>query len=181
MNIIDDYKTVAIEIGQDMKSRPIKSSIYISLITGAGVLFKTNPSVQDFNARLTESVTDLMLVGDLIRNPSSEKVVDELVELNNQRRLRCYNLGLCSLMCIKNCGPEVGLYAATCKHLKPHWTEFHKTIVDVGVFGRWVFLEKAMEDFDINPTEWLEDGRPNKNFKFYENNTLVSWDMKITK
>lgn len=180
MNIVDDYKTVFIEIGQDMKSRPVKSSIYVSLLTTMGVLFKTNPGPQEFQKRLTESVTDLMLVGDLIRNPTSEKALDELCDLNNQKRLRCFNFGLFSLMCVRNTNPEVGLYSSTCKHLKPHWTELHKTILDVGLFGRWIYLEKAMQDYDINPDEWETDGSPNKQYKFY-NRSLVSWDMKINK
>lgn len=161
-----------------MKKRPVKSSIYVSLLATTGVLIKTNPGAKEFQSRLIESVTDLMLVGDLIRNPVSEKAIDTIVDLSNQQRLKCYNLGICSIMCIKNCSPEVGLYAATCKHLKPHWTEFHKTIIDVGVLGRWIYLEKAMVDYDVNPEEWLEDGTPNKNFK-YNDRSLVTWDLKL--
>jgi len=178
MNIVNDYKTVFVEIGQDMKRRPIKSSIYISLLTTGGVMYKTNPGAKEFHARLTESVTELMLVSDLIRNPSSAKAIDKLVELDSQTRLRCYSLGLFSIMCVKHCSPEVGLYASTCKYLKPHWTEFHKTIVDVGVFGRWIYIEKAMEDYDINSDEWMEDGTPNKNFS-YNARTLVTWDLRV--
>jgi hypothetical protein len=161
-----------------MKERPIKSGIYISLLTTSVVLWKTNPGEKEYHARLTESVTDLMLVGERIRNPESVAKINQLSSLANDGKLRCYNIGICSLMCLKSHGPEVKLYSSTCKYINPHWTEFYKTIVDVGIFGKWIKLEESMKDFDINPGEWNEDGQPNPNFKFF-NSSLVSWDMKL--
>lgn len=161
-----------------MKERPIKSGFYISLLTTTVVLFKTNPGEAEYQSRLTESVTDLMLVSERIRNPRSEVTINQLSSLANDGKLRCYNLGVCSIMCLKNHGPEVKLYSANCKYINPHWTEFYKTIMDVGILGRWFKLEDAMKDFDINPEEWNEDGQPNQNFKYYRN-SLVSWDMKL--
>lgn len=177
-NIIDDYRDVAKETVKDMKEKPVKSGAYISLITASLVLWKTNPGETEYHSRLTESVTDLMLVGERIRNPKSEAVINQLASYANDGRLRCYNIGICSLMCLKSHGPEVKLYSANCKYVQPHWTEFYKTIVDVGVFGKWVKLEEAMKDFDVNPDEWIADGQPNKNFKYYKSD-LVSWDMKL--
>ncbi|XP_045157462.2 mitochondrial import inner membrane translocase subunit Tim29-like [Mercenaria mercenaria] len=177
-NILNDYKDVAVETAKDMRERPIKSGIYVSLITTTVVLCKTNPGEKEYHSRLTESVTDLMLVGERIRNPKSESAVNRLASYANDGRLRCYNIGICSLMCLKSHGPDVKLYSANCKYVKPHWTEFYKTIVDVGVFGKWIKLEEAMKDFDTNPEEWMEDGQPNPKFKYYKD-SLVSWDMKL--
>ncbi|KAL4237077.1 hypothetical protein ACF0H5_005461 [Mactra antiquata] len=177
-NILNDYKDVAIETGQDMKKHPLKSSIYISLITSTLVLMKTRPSEQNLHDRLTECTTDIMLVGERIRNPKSETAIDEYSRYANEGRLRCYNLGVCTLVCLKSHSKDVKLYSANCKYTEPHWTEFFSTVYDVGVFGKWRNLEKAMIDFDINTEEWDDDGQPNKKFKYYSDN-LVSWDMKM--
>lgn len=175
---MDDYRAVAIDTLEDMKARPIKSSVYISLITTAVALLKTNPGEREFHSRLTEHVTELTLVGDRIRNPKSEATVNQLAQYANDGRLKCYNIGFCTLMCLQSYSSEVNVYSAHCKYTEPHWMEFHKTIIDVGVFGRWRKLEEAMKDFDINPDEWQADGQPNKNYKHYKSN-LVSWDMKL--
>lgn len=177
-NILSDYRDVAIETVKDMNERPFKSGTYISLITATVVLWKTNPGEKEFHSRLTESVTDLMQVGERIRNPKSESYVNQMANYANDGRLRCYNLGVCSLLCLKSHAPEVKLYSANCKYIQPHWTEFYKTIVDVGVFRKWIKLEEAVKDFDVNPEEWTDDGQPNKNFKYYKSD-LVSWDMKL--
>ena len=81
-------------------------------------------------------------------------------------------------MCEANYSSELGIYEAKCKYIKPHWTEFHKTIIDVGVFGRWRNLEASMKDYDVNPEEWKEDGTPNPEFDFNKK-SLISWDMKM--
>lgn len=161
-----------------MKARPFKSSVYISLITSTVVLMKTNPGEKELHDRLTECVTDLMLVGERIRNPKSETAIDEYSRLVNDGRLRCYNLGICSLLSLRSHAKEINLYSAHCKYTEPHWTEFFSTVYDVGIFGRWINLEKSMEDFDINPEEWENDGQPNKKYKYFSDN-LVSWDMKL--
>ncbi|XP_052777217.1 mitochondrial import inner membrane translocase subunit Tim29-like [Mya arenaria] len=178
-SILDDYKTVALETVQDMKDRPIKSGIYLSILGTTVALFKTNPDEIQFNAKHTQSMIDLMMVGDKTRNPQSQEVIDSVSKLKNQERLKYYNLGFCSLMCEREYGLDVGLYSANCKYVRPHWTQFHKTIVDVGVFGRWINLSKGMVDYDINPEEWLEDGSPNTEFKYYNKDSLIRWDMTM--
>ncbi|KAH3696206.1 mitochondrial import inner membrane translocase subunit Tim29-like [Dreissena polymorpha] len=180
-NIYDDYKTVGVETLQDMKKHPLKTSVYLSLLGSTMVLFKTNPGEIGFHAKLTQSLIDLMLVSDRIRNPKSEAAIDSLCILRNFEQLRCYNLGVCSLMCVRESGDDVGLYAANCKYVRPHWMEFHKTIIDVGILGHWINLEKAMVDYDIQPDEWLGDGLPNKDFKHYNRDSPVRWDMTLNK
>lgn len=161
-----------------MKAKPIKTSIYVSLLTGIVVLIKTNPSDTEFNARLVEHSEELMLVSDLIRNPNSEQFMRNASKLRSEGRLKCRNLYVCSLMCETNYSSELGIYEAKCKYIKPHWTEFHKTIVDFGLLGKWQNLERAMKDYDVNPEEWKEDGTPNPDFEF-SRKSLISWDMKL--
>ena len=175
---MDDYKSVAIETVADMKASPVKSSFYVSLLTGIVVLIKTRPTETEFDTRLIDHSENLMLVSDLIRNPSSESFVKKATKLKCDGRLKYRNFLVCAFMCETDYSSELGIYEAKCKYIKPHWTELHKTIVDIGVFGKWYNLEAAMEDYDINPGEWKEDGTPNPEFEFNKK-SLVTWDMKL--
>ena len=177
-NIADDYMTVAIETAGDMKAKPIKSSFYVSLLTGIVVLIKTKPGETEFHSKIIENSQELHLVSDLTRNPNSEKFMKNASKLRYEGRLKYRNLIVCSLMCESNYSSELGIYEAKCKYVKPHWTEFHKTIIDVGVFGRWWKLEDFMKDYDVNPGEWKEDGTPNPEFEF-NRKSLITWDMKM--
>ena len=38
--------------------------------------------------------------------------------------------------------------------LAPRWLEYLDRVVDVGVLGRWHYLENAMLDYDVNEDEW---------------------------
>ena len=40
------------------------------------------------------------------------------------------------------------------------YLDFYDRIVDVGWLGKWWILEEKMKDRDINPEEWLPDGKP---------------------
>ena len=179
--ILDDYKSVAVETWNDMKERPIKSTVYISLIVGVVVLIKTNPAEKDFYTKVTENYIQLMLVGEPIRNKTSVSSISHIANEASEFRLRYYNFGLFSLICSRPYGPQVDLYEANCKYVKPHWTEFHKSIVDIGVLGTWINLEKAMQNYDVQPEEWLPDGQPNEKYGGFieRNQNLISWDMKM--
>ena len=151
-----------------MKDRPVKSGVYITLLGTTIAALRTNPTEADYFATHTQNLLNLMLVGEKIRNPYSQAAMDNVAILKNEGRLKAYNLGICSLMCEREFSTDLGLFSANCKYVQPHWTEFHKSIIDVGVFGRWVNLDKAMVDYDINPDEWLQDGSPNPDFKHYK-------------
>ncbi|XP_046566674.1 mitochondrial import inner membrane translocase subunit Tim29-like [Haliotis rubra] len=157
--IFQDYKTVVVETIQDIKKYPMKSSIYISTLAGLGLLYKTNPSETSFRTRLIHSSQDLLLVGEPIRNPTSDNHIQDLALTLKDGKLRFTSLGILTLVWRTQHSHWSGLYDAQCKQLKPQWSEFHKHVVDVGVLGKWIYLDKAMIDYDINPEEWDEDGR----------------------
>ncbi|XP_050407256.1 mitochondrial import inner membrane translocase subunit Tim29 [Patella vulgata] len=155
-NIYTDYKMVFIELGEDMKAKPLKSSIYCSILAASAVLFKTNPSENSFRTLMVESANDLALVGDPIRNTSSDNYMQNLINNHKDGRVHYVSLGLFSLIYLTDYRNSLGLYAAKCKYVKPRWSQFHKSILDVGVFGRWIYTEEAMKDYDVNPEEWVE-------------------------
>ena len=154
--IAEDYKMVAIETAQDMKARPVKSSIILGILGSVGYLIATNPDETSYREHIISCSNDLLQLSDLIRNPSSDKHIHDIMWAYNQGRVRRFTLGVCSFMWIDHYSKDADIYEAKCKHLKVGWTEFHKYIVDVGVNGRWLNLEKAMIDYDINPNEWKD-------------------------
>ncbi|XP_041360883.1 LOW QUALITY PROTEIN: mitochondrial import inner membrane translocase subunit Tim29-like [Gigantopelta aegis] len=156
LNILNDYKQAFVDLGQDMKSRPIKSGIYLGLLGAFGVLVKTKPSVDSYNAELIEKAHDLLLIGDLIRNKYSDEYLRDVVSSLKDGRLRFLNLGVCRVVWRSNYSSWVKLYDAQCKQLKPRWTEFHKQVVDIGVCGRWIYLDRAMEEYDVSEDEWKQ-------------------------
>ncbi|KAK7508321.1 hypothetical protein BaRGS_00000560 [Batillaria attramentaria] len=158
-NIANDYKAAVLEMAEDMKASPRKSAFYLAVLGTGALLAKTNPSEVSFRATVTENAQDLMMLGDPIRNYKSDRYVQRLQEAYLEGTLRYTNCGLFSLIWIAGFDPAVSKYEARCKQVKPRWTEFHKQVVDIGVLGRWRMIHRAMQDYDINPDEWDEEGR----------------------
>ena len=148
------------EIVQDSKDRPLKATFYGSLIATGLVMLKTNPSAQNFNAEVIQSSNMLSMVGEPIRNPESDNHLTRLSVAMKDGRLKIRNLKFFTLVFMNEFPTYSGLFEANCSQVKPHWTEWYKAVVDVGIFGKWIYLEKAMKDYDINPDEWLPDGQP---------------------
>ena len=156
LGIASDYKEVGKEILQDMKTHPFKSTVYISTI-GVTVYFcKHNPTEDNFREQLQNNANDLLLLSDLIRNPVSDNHIQKLVRSYNEGLVRRLNLGICSLMWLDNYDKQVDVYQAQCKSLKVGWLEMRDRIIDIGVLDKWIYMEKAMIDYDINPAEWKE-------------------------
>ncbi|XP_052067064.1 mitochondrial import inner membrane translocase subunit Tim29-like [Mytilus californianus] len=159
-NIFNDYRVVFNETLQDIKNRPVKASFYGSLLTTSIIMLKTNPSEQNFKSEIVECSNSLSSVGELIRNPQSDNHVTTLMTAMKDNTLKVRNLKFFTLVSMREFPVHSGLFEANCTYARPHWTEWYKSVVDVGIFGRWVFLHKAMKDYDVNPDEWLPDGQP---------------------
>jgi len=156
-NIYNDYRTVAVEAAEDAKQHPFKTSAYFTLLAIAGYFMRTNPTRHQFDSQLTECANDIATVGDPIRNPSSEQHIQHLVCCANAGLLRRTTFGVFSLMWIDNYDPAVDVYEARCKLLKVGWFEWPERVIDIGVLGRWIWLENAMIDYDVNPEEWKDE------------------------
>lgn len=137
-----------------MKNRPFKAGIYLSILATAGVFFKLNPNRYDYQTALLENANELSLVGEPIRNPTAVHHIESRLWEFKDDKLRYLNLGVCTLIWVARFNSTAELYEAKCSHLDSQWVKFHEDVVDVGVLGHWLNLEKAMEEYDVNPTEW---------------------------
>ncbi|XP_069126354.1 mitochondrial import inner membrane translocase subunit Tim29-like [Argopecten irradians] len=154
--ILRDYHMVYTDTVQYMREHRLKSSLWLSLLGTTGALIATNPSPpkDNYESQLVEYHNDIGVVGDAIKNPDSLNYLRQMFGAHKDCKLKFNNLYLVSLVRLDVASTEVDLFASKCKHNKPHWKEFHKSIKDVCAFGHWINLEKAMIDYDVNPSEW---------------------------
>jgi len=142
------------------KQRPLKAGLVSGI--GASTLFMaaTNPDENSFRSAQIEAAQALMCVPDSIRNPDSERWSDRGWQCNNVGALRHLNLGIATLIWEENASEETGAYIARCQHMRPRWSDMATRTVDIGFLGRWWLLRSNMANYDVNPDEWDEEGRP---------------------
>lgn len=144
------------ETWSDMKASPAKSTVYISSLGACIYMMKKNPSEEAFKEIHFKNMAELACVGESIRNPYSEMFTLKLTEAYNSGLVRRLNLGLFSIMWCDNYDKTVDLYDARCKYLKAGWLDLPDRYIDIGFLGKWYKINEAMENFDVNPKEWLE-------------------------
>lgn len=134
--------------------RPVKASVYMTLVGGAWACFYTKPDQSSFEATLLERSGQLGLLSPWIRNGTSDGHVQNLVKLRNEGRLHHVSLGFLSLVYRTEYDPDATLYEAQCSNVSPRWREFPQRILDVGFIGRWWILDSKMKDYDVNDEEF---------------------------
>ncbi|XP_072026285.1 mitochondrial import inner membrane translocase subunit Tim29-like [Amphiura filiformis] len=149
-----DYKNAVKDIFIDAKNYPLRATVYITTLTCATYAWSKNPDENNFDKSLLDASNDLVLLSDAVRNPDSEAFIRRVTVLRNEGVLRRMNLLVGSVMWWDNYDKDVAMYDAQCDHLKVKWRNFQERILDVGFHGRWWYLNKAMEDYDINYKEW---------------------------
>ena len=124
-----------------------------------------NPNERSFTDQHLRYSHDLGSVyATSIRNPASAKWHTDLNRDANAGLLRFWNFGLFTLLWRADYAPEVGHIKAKCKYLEPGYLDVFTQgrVIDVGFMDRWWLTDKAMADYDVNPDEWDEQGRPSK-------------------
>ena len=155
-----DYTEALKEVKDFAMDKPIKASIVGSFI-GLGIYAnKNNPDEISFRENFLVNGQELSLVGDPVRNPKSQSLQDYVSKAYNAGLLRRLNCGLFSIMWVDDYDARLGLFAARCEYLKPGWLDMRHRVIDVGFIGKWWISSRIMEEYDINITEWNEDGSP---------------------
>ncbi|KAG7505419.1 hypothetical protein JOB18_031105 [Solea senegalensis] len=152
--LLSDYKEACREIVVGARERPLKATVYATLLGGAWACFHTAPDQSSFEATLLDHSNQLGLLSPWIRNATSDGHVQSIVKLRNEGRLRHVNLGLLSLVYHTNHDPDSTLYEAQCSNLSMPWSEFPRRVLDVGFASHWWILDSKMKDFDVNDDEF---------------------------
>ena len=148
-----DYKTVFKEFYRHSKEKPLRSLSTLATLLGLYYVYDKNPDAESYHDAVLGCANELLQLSHLIRNPSSDKYVQQILEFQNQRRLRVQSLGLLSVVWVSEFGPHCDLYEKHCPYVQPRWFTLPQRIIDVGFHGRWFFLDKAMKDYDVNEAE----------------------------
>ena len=153
-NIYLDYKAVFMETRQDIRNRPLRSTIIGGILVGLGYLMRHNPSEDDFLMQLVQCNNKLLRVQESSRNPTSYQHIEQLATLNDQKILRHQSLGFFSVIYRADFSRENDLYMAQCKFLRPSLKSyFTERIVDVGILDEFQLMKNKMIDYDVSP-EW---------------------------
>ncbi|KAI4886000.1 hypothetical protein NFI96_000735 [Prochilodus magdalenae] len=153
-SLLGDYKEACREAFVGARERPVKASVYMAVLGGAYVCYRTNPDEVSFQTDLLETSNKLALLSPWIRSGMSDGHVQHLVKLHNQGRLRHLSLGVVSLTYVVDFDPSCSLFEAQCSTLSVPWAELPKRVLDVGFAGRWWMLDNKMKDYDINEEEF---------------------------
>lgn len=149
-SLMTDYREVFVGVGNQIKEKPIRASIYGALAGSAVYCYKRNPSERDFINHVRLHNSNMVLVSEICQNPISSQYIIFLERCYNEGIVRRLNLGIFSLLWIDNFDKSVCLYKATCEYTKPELTTWHQRVVDVGFLNKWWKLEEKMIDYDIN-------------------------------
>lgn len=153
-SLLSDYKEACKETVVGAWERPLKASVYLSLLGGAWGCFYTKPDRSSFDAALLERSNQLCLLSPWIRSATSDGHVQSLVKLRNEGRLGHASLGLLSVVYSTDYDPDTTLYEAQCSNLSVPWRELPRRVLDVGFAGRWWILDSKMKDYDVNEGEF---------------------------
>ena len=156
-NLYKDYRDVYFETLQEAKAKPKKATFYIILVGGILYCIWSVPEERNYFQDFIGCRENLELCAPAIRNPDTEKYINDLNKLEMKGLLRYQSLGLFSIMWRHNEDPMLAVYYARCEYLQPLYSEMWDRLIDVGFAGRWWILRKKMEDYDVNYKEWEGD------------------------
>lgn len=172
-SVYEDYKDVSIHTAKEAKSKPFKTLSYLTIIGGFYAAYRTNPSFYHYRSTLIDSSNDIAMLSSYVRNKKCEFYLDHVNKLENLGLLEHRDYLFFSLIKHTNFNPDCDLYEKQSKHLnKPSkWNIFNypnlflqniSTIVDIGLFNNWIFINRRLENSDINDDEWVGSDNPPK-------------------
>lgn len=148
--LYSDYKDVGLDTIRSFKTRPVKSSFYLSLLVGGIYSHNTNPSESLYYSALTEANLDIGAISASQRNEDAAAQIARLYHFKDLQQLRHLDLIFFSVIWRADFAKSNATYQAVCKHLKPHWTTWLNRVEDVGSWNRFHKLEQTMENYDVN-------------------------------
>ncbi|XP_054163010.1 uncharacterized protein LOC128960879 [Oppia nitens] len=154
-NVVNDYKQVMIDTKDECRHRPLKASVYVSLMSAFGYCMATNPNEKDLTQQLVECHNLLSAVPKSITNTNSCDFVLYLNQLVNEKLLIHQSFGFFSVLYLSDYPEDCCLYENQCPYLRSTIKSYiFDRIVDIGLIGKYRLLDTKMIDYDINPLEW---------------------------
>lgn len=145
-----DYTTVAKEVVEDAKNRPLKATAILSTFSAATYCAIHNPDETSFTDQLLSSSAELGMVTPYMQNKESAMHILFLRNERNERRLKRFSFLVFSLMIIDDNCDKCSTYESACKYLGTPLQQFFSQVVDFGFLDRWWILHRYMENYDVN-------------------------------
>ena len=160
-NVAMDYEEATKDLLRGCQKKPLKATLISGSLLSFLYLHETRPNAENFRDAYIRMHHDLTLLPNSNRNKASQLHRDRVTRCENAKTLRFTSLAIATLVWEDNFDSQVGLFAAQCDYVKPTYLEIlQDRVIDVGFNGKWLFLEKAMQDYDVDPDEWDELGKP---------------------
>lgn len=149
-NIILDYYEVSQDIVKSIKAHRIRSISGLFCLGAVIYTYRHVPSESSYYGELLDWSNELSLVNEVEQNKVSKSHINRTLHLYANGRLCYINLGLVAIVMEIPKYPECKNYHTTCVHLQPRWWTFYNRVVDIGVYRKWLVIQRKMVDYDIN-------------------------------
>ncbi|KAI4497006.1 hypothetical protein M0802_007954 [Mischocyttarus mexicanus] len=153
-NLFIDYKEAITNAANDCRERPIRATIYTTVLASAYYLCKHNPDEESFRNDILLNATMLVLVGENVRNEKSVEHIELLERYYNEGIIRRLSFGIFSVIWLDDYHHDCYLYKTVCPYLGVHYLKFLERIIDIGFLDSWWILERKMINYDINDNEF---------------------------
>ncbi|KAK9700497.1 Translocase of the Inner Mitochondrial membrane 29 [Popillia japonica] len=148
--VCKDYKDVAVDLKNDMKTKPAKSVLVLSGLGFTTFCAYHNPDENHFKNTFIKASNDVILIHPRMQRQETIEHLTFIEKAYNRNILRHLNLGLFSFIWIDNFSKDCHLFEAHCPYLQLEYSTFPGRIIDFGFLNTWWVLAKKMTDYDIN-------------------------------
>ena len=169
--IYRDYKDVGVSTVKATNENPFKALGYGLFMTTMVVWYKKNPTMNEYVDKRKELANDLLMCGSTY-SKRSQFYLKELNRLESLNQLEFKSFVIFSLVLVKKFSEHDANYEKRCKQLHapnkynvfnmPNTAlKFISRIVDIGFVNEWYYLNKNMENYDVDETEWMNNTKKN--------------------
>ena len=145
----EDYRVVFKETAEDVRARPLATGLKLCAAAAFGAACATAPSERDYVDAITTAETELIECGGAVKR-EAVRHVDWRMQLRDRGLLRHLWLGPVSLVLRREEPERLQRFDAAYESFPKQLRALPDSLVDVGVAGRWLRLQKVMVEYDID-------------------------------
>ena len=149
-NILLDYYEVSKDMVNNIRTHRVRS--VLGFLCFGTIVYSSRqvPNECSYYGELLDWSNELSLVSEVEQNKVSKSHINRTLDLYANKRLHYVHLGLVAIVMELPTYPECKNYHYTCAYLQPRWWMFYNRIIDIGMYGKWLVIQRKMIDYDIN-------------------------------
>lgn len=179
--LVHDYVTSGRDALDYIRNNAFRSFMWLTALCSVGTTMSLCPDEKHYFQTLITSCVDVWEVPAPLRNPETAAHVHRCLDSWSRERLRVSHLGFCSVVWQDDRTKRCQLFSETCKYSFPSngggeftglvrlllfdrlqesgWQRVSNIVanrlLDFGFMGRWWIIKSKMQDYDVNPGEWM--------------------------